>query len=72
MKKIQISTDRILLIIIILLLWYSTLLKACESDADISLQPNLTMVKNKIYSVEINNAEIKSDIKTIKSRIQSQ
>lgn len=42
-----------------MLLWYSTLIKACESDVDINLQPNVTMVKDKIYKVEVNNAGIK-------------
>lgn len=65
MKKIQISTDRILLIIILMLLWYSTLIKACESDVDISLQPNVTMVNDKIYTMEINNSGRKSNIKAI-------
>ena len=43
MKKIHISTDRILLITIALLLWYSTLVQACESDAEIDLTPEISM-----------------------------
>jgi len=55
MKKIQISTDRMLLIMIMLLLWYSTLLQACESESesDIHLQPKITVVKDEIHPVNI-------------------
>ncbi|MFK7750850.1 MAG: hypothetical protein AB8B65_20845 [Kordia sp.] len=46
MKTIKISTDRILLIIIIVLLWCNTLLKACEND--INPQPTVAMLENTI------------------------
>ena len=42
MKKIQISSDRILLIMIVMLLWYTSLLKACENETNINLQPTVT------------------------------
>ncbi|MEM6720347.1 MAG: hypothetical protein AAF611_13565 [Bacteroidota bacterium] len=48
MKKIQISSDRILLIVMALLLWYSTLLKACESETDINLEPKVTITADEI------------------------
>jgi len=60
MKKIHISTDRILLIIIVLVLWYSTLLKACEADTDIGVQPEFTMVKKNAYEIRRNSVVIES------------
>ncbi len=45
MKKIQISTDRILLIVTLILLWYTTLVKACESETEMPLEPNVTSVQ---------------------------
>ncbi len=35
-----------------MLLWYSTLVKACESETDINLQPNLTDIT--VIKEEIN------------------
>ncbi|MBC8756936.1 hypothetical protein H2O64_19850 [Kordia sp. YSTF-M3] len=46
MKRIQISTDRILLVIIIVLLWCSTLIKACESDSHINPEPKFAHVED--------------------------
>lgn len=60
MKKIQISTDRILLIIIILLLWYSSLLKACESDAEINPKPTVTIIKDTIWQTKIDTLRVKT------------
>jgi len=53
MKTIKISTDRILLIIIIVLLWCNTLIKACESDVNINPQPTVTMLENTVWSTKI-------------------
>jgi hypothetical protein len=55
MKKIHVSTDRVLLILIVLLLWYTTLLQACESDTEIDLQPTLSVVDEKIVTGKLND-----------------
>lgn len=61
MKKVQISTDRILLIVTVILLWYVTLVKACESETDMQLTPNVTIVKEEM-----------SQMKTYRSRVKRQ
>lgn len=53
MKKIQISTDRILLIIMVMLLWYTTLVKACENETAASLEPNITFTEDGISQVNM-------------------
>lgn len=60
MKKIQISTDRILLVVIIILVWYSTLMKACESDIEIQTQPTVTIVKDTIWQTKIDTLRIET------------
>jgi len=47
MKKIHISSDRILLILMVLQLWYTTLVKACESDANLDLEPKVSEISTK-------------------------
>lgn len=60
MKTIHITTDRVLLIIIILLIWYSTLLKACETDTDYQPQPTVTIVKDTIWQTKIDTLRIET------------
>jgi hypothetical protein len=59
MKKIHLSTDRILLIMIALLLWYSALLKACESDSNVSLEPKISMVKENVSHANLHRKGIR-------------
>ncbi|PTX60513.1 hypothetical protein C8N46_106158 [Kordia periserrulae] len=59
MKKIHLSTDRILLIMIALLLWYSTLLKACESDNEVTLEPQISMVQENALQLHIHRKGIR-------------
>ncbi|EDP96796.1 hypothetical protein U8527_00630 [Kordia algicida OT-1] len=60
MKKIQLSTDRILLVLITVLVWYSTLMKACESDTEIQPQPTVTVVKDTIWQTKIDTLRIET------------
>ncbi|WP_046743433.1 hypothetical protein [Kordia zhangzhouensis] len=60
MKTIQISTDRILLIIVIFLVWYSTLLKACDTEVEIQPQPIVTIVKDTIWQTKIDTLRIET------------
>ena len=60
MKTINISTDRILLIITIILIWYSTLLKACEGDVHINPEPTVTIVKDTIWQTKIDTLHIET------------
>ncbi|AXG68889.1 hypothetical protein KORDIASMS9_01107 [Kordia sp. SMS9] len=59
MKKIQLSTDRILLIVTLLLLWYIHLVNACESETDIQLKPNLTIVNEESSSIKTYHSNVK-------------
>lgn len=59
MKKVQISTDRILLIVTVILLWYVTLIKACESETDIQLMPNVTIVKEEMSQMKTDRSRVK-------------
>ncbi|WP_420571184.1 hypothetical protein [Kordia sp.] len=60
MKSIKISTDRILLIIIIILLWFNALLKACESDIHTNPQPTITIVKDTVWQTRIDTLRIET------------
>lgn len=60
MNTKHISTERILLVIIIGLLWYSMLLKSCESDIEINPQPTVTIVKDTIWQTKIDTLHIET------------
>ncbi len=60
MNTKHISTERILLVIIIILLWYSMLLKSCESDVEINTQPTVTIVKDTIWQTKIDTLHIRT------------
>jgi hypothetical protein len=60
MKTIKISTDRILLVIIIAFLWYSTLMKACESDIHINTEPTVTVVRDTVWQTKIDTLHIET------------
>ncbi|QHI37527.1 hypothetical protein IMCC3317_29060 [Kordia antarctica] len=60
MKTIKISKDRILLVVIIILVWYTTLLKACESDINISPEPTVTIVRDTVWQTKIDTLHIKT------------
>lgn len=60
MNTKHISTERILLVIIIILLWYSMLLKSCESDVEINTQPTVTIVKDTIWQTKIDTLHIQT------------
>lgn len=49
MKTIKISTDRILLIIVIIVLWCSTLTKACETDINMTPEPTIALLENTVW-----------------------
>ncbi|WP_430411010.1 hypothetical protein [Kordia sp.] len=56
----HISTDRILLVVIIGFLWYNMLLKSCESDVNISPQPTITIVKDTIWQTKIDTLHVET------------
>lgn len=60
MNTKHISTERILLVIIIGLLWYSLLLKSCESDIEISTEPTVTIVRDTIWQTKIDTLHIQT------------
>ncbi|WP_298417852.1 hypothetical protein [uncultured Kordia sp.] len=60
MNTKHISTERILLVIIIGLLWYSLLLKSCESDIGIKAEPTITIVRDTIWQTKIDTLHIQT------------
>jgi hypothetical protein len=63
MKKIQVSTDRILLILIVVLLWFTMLLKACEQDTEVDLQPTAIITNNDVIKSDLNDYEVHKRIR---------
>lgn len=60
MNTKHISTEHILLVIIIGLIWYSMLLKSCESDVEINTQPTVTIVRDTIWQTKIDTLHIQT------------
>ncbi|WP_046755248.1 hypothetical protein [Kordia jejudonensis] len=60
MNTKYISTERILLVIIIGLLWYSLLLKSCESDVQLNTKPTITIVKDTIWQTKVDTLHIET------------
>lgn len=60
MNTKHISTERILLVIIIGLLWYGLLLKSCKNDIEINSEPIITIVKDTIWQTKIDTLHIET------------
>jgi hypothetical protein len=60
MNTKHIATERILLVVIIGLIWYSMLLKSCESDTGFNPAPTVTIVKDTIWQTKIDTLHIET------------
>lgn len=60
MNTKKLSSEHILLILIIGLLWYNMLLKSCESDINHKPQPTVTIVRDTIWKTKIDTLHIET------------